>query len=100
MIFWVVVGVVVGRVYSRARSGCEVGVIAYAVLFLGLLELPRFTYWTLGRFFPAIVAMILMMGYDRAISRRPGRVSHEIPHVREPREIRKKEPAGIGGEAE
>lgn len=100
VIFWVVIGVVVGRVYSRARSGCEVGVIAYAVLFLGLLELPRFTYWTLGRFFPAIVAMILMMGYDRVISRRPGRVSHEIPQVREPREIRKKEPAGIGGEAE
>lgn len=75
VVFWVIVGVAVGKVYSRARSGCEVGVIAYAVLFLGLLELPRFTYWTLGRFFPAIVAMVLMIGYDRAASRRGGVVS-------------------------
>lgn len=74
VLFWILVGVVVGRIYRRARSGSEVGVIAYSVLFLGLLELPRFTYWTLGRFFPGIVAITLMISYDRAV-RKPHRKS-------------------------
>ncbi|AXE39855.1 O-antigen polymerase [Acidipropionibacterium virtanenii] len=70
VLFWVLVGIAIGKVYRRACSGCEVGVVAYSVLFLGLLELPRFTYWTLGRFFPVIVAVILMFGYDRVAARR------------------------------
>lgn len=67
-LFWVIAGIVIGRIYQRARSGCEVGVIGYSVIFLGLLELPRFVYWTQGRFFPAVVAIALMIGHDR-----PGR---------------------------
>ncbi|MEE8868684.1 MAG: O-antigen polymerase [Acidipropionibacterium acidipropionici] len=70
VVFWILVGAAIGKMYRRARSGSEVGVIAYSVLFLGLLELPRFTYWTLGRFFPVIVAVVLMIGYDQAVGRR------------------------------
>ena len=77
--FWLILGVPIGYVYRRAREGSDVALIAYSTLFLGLLEMPRFTYWTLGRFFPAAVALIFFMGNSMVHGESPIR---KKPHHR------------------
>lgn len=82
--FWLILGISLGYVYRRAREGSDVALIAYSTLFLGLLELPRFTYWTLGRFFPAAVALIFFMGHSMTHDHSPvHKTSHQRHELRE-----------------
>ena len=50
----------------------------YPVLFTGLLELPRYVYWTQGRVVPAfVVLLVLAHGMRRATPR--GRAVRPMP---------------------
>ncbi|WP_143709925.1 O-antigen polymerase [Kocuria flava] len=60
VIFWTLIGYGVGLLYVSVARGNLVGVIAYCTLFIGLLELPRFMYWTQGRAVPLLLALAIM----------------------------------------
>ena len=61
-VFFLVAGLLVGLAYRSWVSGQPVGLLAYPVLFTGLLELPRYLYWTQGRVFPAMVFLLITAG--------------------------------------
>lgn len=65
--FWFVLGLLVGAVARKGLSSSVIGLVCYSAIFVGLLELPRFDYWTLGRFFPTAVAIMFLSGKDRSI---------------------------------
>jgi hypothetical protein len=46
------------------------GVLLYPVLFTGLLEIPRYVYWTEGRVVPAYIALIIVAFLARRAARR------------------------------
>lgn len=58
-LFWLVLGLVVGLVFAKASQGNLPSLIGFAVLLIGLIELPRFLYWTQGRAFPIIFAALV-----------------------------------------
>jgi hypothetical protein len=55
MIWWGVIGLLLGICYRSLRSGELGGLIVYAVTYVGLLEMGLIFYWGLGRAFPVIV---------------------------------------------
>lgn len=63
MIYWAALGLLVGYVYNRARAGDLRFTIAYASLFIGLLEISRINYWTQGRFIPVVVGLLILLVY-------------------------------------
>ena len=58
LVFFLIAGVVIGFAYRSWRQGNPVGLLVYPVFFTGLLELPRYLYWTEGRVFPAMVFLL------------------------------------------
>lgn len=60
IIFWLLLGLVLGAIFAAMSRGSIPGVIAYASIFVGILELSRFTYWTLGRATPILLAALLI----------------------------------------
>lgn len=72
-LFWVVLGLACGVIFARMTRGSVPALIAVTTLFVGLLELSRFTYWTQGRAFPVLLATaIIAFAYPRV---RAGRKS-------------------------
>lgn len=59
-VFFFLCGLVVGTAYTGWRSGRPVGLLTYPVMFTGLLELPRYVYWTQGRVVPAAVVLLVI----------------------------------------
>ncbi|BCT77036.1 hypothetical protein SCMU_28780 [Sinomonas cyclohexanicum] len=60
VLFWMLVGMAMGRLHRSIALGSAVSVIAYASLFVGILELPRFIYWTQGRAFPVLASLLVL----------------------------------------
>ncbi|KUI39754.1 O-antigen polymerase [Mycobacterium sp. GA-2829] len=58
LVYFLIVGVVAGLLYRAFREGRPAGLLLYPVLFVGLLELPRYMHWTQGRAFPAMVVLV------------------------------------------
>ena len=58
IVFWVVLGLACGLVFARMTRGSIPALLAVTTLFVGLLELSRFTYWTQGRAFPVLLAVL------------------------------------------
>lgn len=66
---WLVVGVILGVLFSSMTKGSVPALIAYSVLFVGVLELPRFIYWTQGRATPMLIALVIIgLSYPRTRS--------------------------------
>lgn len=63
MVFWAALGLLIGYVYNRARMGDIRLLVAYSVLFIGLLEISRINYWTQGRFIPIAVGLVIILMY-------------------------------------
>lgn len=59
-VFWLAVGWILGSLFSAVTRGSFAGLIAYCALFIGLLELPRFIYWTQGRTIPVIIGLLVV----------------------------------------
>lgn len=57
---WLVVGVIVGIIFSRMSKGSIPSLLAYPCLFVGILELPRFIYWSQGRATPVLLALLVI----------------------------------------
>lgn len=56
----VAVGFVAATLYRGMRESRPAGLLFYPFLFLGLLELPRYLYWTQGRTLPAIAGLAVV----------------------------------------
>jgi hypothetical protein len=73
MIFWLLTGLLFGRLYRSFRQGRPLGLLLYPFCLLSLLELPRVLYWTLGRAFPSLALLsiaCLMTRYSGTVLRR------------------------------
>lgn len=53
-------GYMLGKTYKSAMMSSLPAIVAYSCLFLGILELPRYFYFTLGRAFPIFIAYFLI----------------------------------------
>jgi hypothetical protein len=53
-------GFVLGKTYSSAMKSSLPAMVLYSCLFLGILELPRYLYFSLGRAFPIYIAYFLI----------------------------------------
>jgi hypothetical protein len=60
VMFWLVVGLILGAIFSAMTKGSVPALLAYCTLFIGVLELSRFIYWTQGRAFPVVVALVVI----------------------------------------
>jgi oligosaccharide repeat unit polymerase len=70
IVYFLIMGVVAGCLYRGFRSSAGLGMLLYPIIFLGILELPRYLYWSQGRALPAIVALaIVAFALRRAKSR-------------------------------
>ena len=58
LIYFTVVGVIAGFLYRGFRKGEAFGLLLYPLLFVGLIELPRYVQWAEGRFLPSWLALI------------------------------------------
>jgi len=67
---WFLVGLALGGIFAAITKGSTPALIAYSAVFVGVLELPRFIYWTQGRAAPILVALIVIaMTYPRLNAR-------------------------------
>lgn len=60
LLFLLLAGAAVGALYAGFRTGGPLGLLLYPVAFTGLLEVPRYLYWTQGRTVPAIVGLSVL----------------------------------------
>lgn len=80
VMIWLLAGIAIGTIFARMTHGGLVAMLATATTFVGILELPRFIYLTLGRATPMIVMLIIMaLSYPRSaeIKSVGGRDLHE-----------------------
>jgi len=86
IVFWLIIGIILGGLFVSMSKGNLVGLVATCSLFVGILELPRFIYWTQGRATPIVLALLcLAVAYpkkqrDSAHKILPG-MATEGPHV-------------------
>ena len=90
-VFLVALGVVLGLLYRGFRDGAVLGALLYPVAVTGLLDLPRYLYWTQGRVVPAVACLVgVAVVLVRAERRRARRPAGPRPGGRRPA------PAGTG----
>jgi len=58
-IFFISAGLILGWLYWAFKNGSPIAVLVYPPLVTGLFEMPRYLYWTQGRFTPGLVALII-----------------------------------------
>ncbi|MGW0036472.1 O-antigen polymerase [Gordonia sp. NPDC003376] len=55
--YFAVMGLIVGVAYRSFCNGRLLGMMAYPIIFIGLLEMPRYLYWVQGRATPIWVSI-------------------------------------------
>ena len=60
VLFFVVAGVIAGLLYRAFSQSKPFGLFLYPVVFVGLLELPRYLYWSQGRTTYAWIALVVI----------------------------------------
>lgn len=60
VVYWLVVGALLGVAFVSLTRGSVVGVVAVSVTFAGIMELPRYIYWTQGRAIPVLLAVLVL----------------------------------------
>ena len=53
-------GLVAGLLYQSFRQARPMGLFLYPLVFVGLLELPRYIYWSSGRALYAWVGLVVV----------------------------------------
>jgi hypothetical protein len=67
-------GALTGAAYRACVQGSVLAVLVYPVSVTGVLEMPRFLYWTLGRTVPTVLALLVVA----LIVRRAGSQRHVV----------------------
>ncbi len=57
---WLATGLAIGALYNSLTKGNVPSLLLYATMFVGILELPRIVYWTLGRSTPLVIAFLIL----------------------------------------
>ncbi|NMO97556.1 oligosaccharide repeat unit polymerase [Paenibacillus lemnae] len=68
LMFWILLGYASGLLYDGFKKGRTLGLIMYPIWMVGILEIPRYLYFSSGRFFPCWIMLItftLMLHYNR-----------------------------------
>lgn len=65
LVFWLVVGLICGFLYRSFCRKQPLGLLLYPLVFVGIVEMPRFLYWGEGRVVPALVLLGLLAYYCR-----------------------------------
>lgn len=73
LVVFLVIGVIAGVLYRGFTSGTFFGLCLYPVFFVGLLELPRYIYWSQGR---TMYAWIGLVAVAVLLSRREAKERH------------------------
>lgn len=68
------VGALLGAAYRACAQGSVAAVLLYPVAVTGLLEMPRFLYWTLGRTVPTVLSLLVVA----VLVQRAGRARHPV----------------------
>jgi len=72
LLYFLAAGVVAGLLYRGFRESHPAGLLIYPVVFIGLLELPRYLHWAQGRALPAFLALgVVAVLLHRAARRTP-----------------------------
>ena len=66
IVFWLLAGLLLGRLYSAVVHRSLPAFLSYSVLVLGVFELPRIIYWTEGRAFPVLLSIGMVFLVMRA----------------------------------
>lgn len=82
--FLFAIGLVVGSLHQSFVAGRLNGILLYPIVFVGLLELPRYLYWTAGRAAPAAGAMLAVSYLVRRPARLPRVVFRKRPRSLSP----------------
>jgi oligosaccharide repeat unit polymerase len=69
LIFWCLCGFASGRAYRAYLAGNLMGILCFALMFLAILETPRFLYLSYTRALPAL-AMLLIVSASAAYSKK------------------------------
>lgn len=72
MVFWLLAGVALGALYAGFRSGHAAGLLLYPVAFLGILEIPRYLFWTHGRIVGPVLLLVVTAVYLQRAGSDPG----------------------------
>ncbi len=77
LLFFALIGTVLGLLHRACLQSGKAALVLYPAMTTGLFELPRYVYWSLGRFTPSLVALcvvgFLLVRRSRATSDREGR---------------------------
>jgi hypothetical protein len=68
LIYWFLFGLVAGTLYRSFLAGRLAGILMYPVLFLAILETPRFLYLSYTRAFPTIVISLVVLWHAKRSS--------------------------------
>lgn len=79
LVFLFVAGLLAGLCWAAFRDGSPAGLLFYPLVFTGLLELPRYLYWTQGRLVPAAVALGVVAWLLHRSAERPLLVPAPLP---------------------
>lgn len=63
LIWFAAAGLLLGWIYRCFCNGSLWAVLVYPPMVTGLLELPRYLYWTQGRWLPALAALLAVAWY-------------------------------------
>jgi oligosaccharide repeat unit polymerase len=59
LVYWVIMGLISGHLYSLYLRKHPFGMCLYPVIFLTLTEVPRYLFWGEGRAFPSLAFLLL-----------------------------------------
>lgn len=57
---WLILGLAAGTLYHAYRRRTVASLILFPAVYIGIAEIPRVFYWGLSRFFPVLVAAIVI----------------------------------------
>ncbi len=61
VVYFLLAGVIAGLLYRGFRHGKPLGLFLYPLVFVGLLELPRYIYWSYGRTIYAWIGLLVVV---------------------------------------
>jgi hypothetical protein len=59
LLYWLICGLICGYLYKEFRLRSVVGIFLYPALYISLIEATRVLYWAEGRFFPAMLLLVV-----------------------------------------
>jgi oligosaccharide repeat unit polymerase len=60
LLYFILIGLVAGLLYQGFRQAKPLGLFLYPLVFVGLLELPRYIYWSSGRALYAWIGLVVL----------------------------------------